>query len=138
MGLFGRRYFDNGDQAKNFLIEKICLEASIQGKALNENERKALNYAADEPSTEREIDWDRVRNADEFAEHEENMFEREMTALLKSAYERDRDSGSDTSPNTERHSKFSPMRPTGSAPSHKKHLNQSTRRRSSESPLTHK
>jgi hypothetical protein len=92
MGLFGRKQFFSTEEAKAFLIDKISLEASLQGKALNEDEKKALNFAADEPSTEWGINWDSVRGADE---GEGQGFERQMSNLLRSIYLRDKKSGSD-------------------------------------------
>jgi hypothetical protein len=86
MGLFTRKFFQSVDEAKEFLIAKVVLEASLQGVPLNGHERLALNYASDEPSTGWDIDWDKVRGADD----EGQEFERQMTDLLRSAFKKDK------------------------------------------------
>lgn len=96
MGLFTRKYFETVDEAKEFLISRIEMEASLQGKALNEYERRALNYANDEPSTGWDIDWDQVRFSEMNDEGE--RFEKEMIQLLRSAYDRDLEQRSSDTP----------------------------------------
>jgi hypothetical protein len=91
MGLFRRKTFSNVEEAKEFLIGKISLEASVQGSPLNEDERKALNYAADEPSTEWGLRWENVRGS----EFEGRQFEQEMIGYIQSAHERDKEAGAD-------------------------------------------
>jgi hypothetical protein len=91
MGLFGKKQFQSKEEALEFLVSKIANEAEMQGCPLNDHERKALKYAADEPSTEWGLDWDKVRGS----EWEGAEFETQMTALLKSAYERDKTAGED-------------------------------------------
>lgn len=92
MGLFGKKQFQSNEEAMDFLVTKIANEAEMQGCPLNDHERKALKFAADEPSTEWGLDWDQVRGS----EWEGAEFEKQMTALLKAAYERDKKSGEDT------------------------------------------
>lgn len=93
MGLFGKKQFQNNDEAMDFLINKVTNEAEMQGCPLNEHERKALKFASDEPSTEWGLDWDKVRGS----EWEGAEFEKQMVALLKAAYQRDKKAGEDTS-----------------------------------------
>ncbi len=95
MGIFSRKYFASAEEAREFLIEKIALQASISGGALNADELKALNSAPDEPSTEWGINWDNLRHANA---DEGQSFAAEMTIYLKSAYMQDKRSGSGDAP----------------------------------------
>jgi hypothetical protein len=97
MGLFTRNYFNSADEAKEFLISKVELAASLQNEPLNEHERRALNYAPDEPSTEWDLEWDQVRCMDD-SESGSEKFEAEMISLLKAAYDRDREISSPDAP----------------------------------------
>ena len=93
MGLFGKKQFQSKEDAMEFLVSRIASEAEMQGCPLNEHERQALKFAADEPSTEWGLDWDKVRGS----ESEGAEFEKQMSCLLKNAYERDKKAGEDTS-----------------------------------------
>ncbi|HVZ16207.1 MAG TPA: hypothetical protein VG897_03765 [Terriglobales bacterium] len=93
MGLFGKKQFQTVEGAMEFLVDRLAVEAEMQGYPLNEHERKALRYAADEPSTEWGIDWEKVRGSD----NEGTEFESKMTELLRTAYKRDKDAGENVS-----------------------------------------
>jgi hypothetical protein len=87
-----RNRFESVEEAKAFLIGKIEEAAEEAGAPLNVDEKKALDFSADDPITEWGLIWAHVRGAESPDGRE---FEHQMVEFLQAAHDRDLKSGSD-------------------------------------------
>jgi hypothetical protein len=76
--------FSSPMDAKKFLAGKIAAEAANRGMHLSEGEQKLLLFSEQDPESPVDIPEELLEGVDE-------EYERKITSLLKSAYERDRE-----------------------------------------------
>lgn len=76
--------FTNLKDARDFLVEKLFLQAALEGKPYNNEDRKSMYIIGDEPSSTWEIDVDKCAIKD--GEEEEPV----LVELLRAALKRDK------------------------------------------------
>lgn len=74
--------FSSQKEAKQFLTDKVIVEAAAQGEPLSKADKRLLFFSVNEPGTATGIPRERL-------ESDDTEFEAKITGLLKAAYERD-------------------------------------------------
>ncbi|MGC2743363.1 MAG: hypothetical protein WA672_09255 [Candidatus Angelobacter sp.] len=78
--------FSSQMEAKKFLAGKITLEAAMQGTPLSDGEQKLLLFSEQDPESPTPADI-----PDDLLYDTNEEYEKEVTRLLKAAYNRDKD-----------------------------------------------